>query len=287
MTTTLDIVTLRSLVAVAACGGFHKAAHALHLTQATVSRHVQRLEDGIGAELITPDGRGIKFTAAGERMLTHATAILEAHDEAVAEFVTPVDTLTIGAMDHAADLLLPGLVEDLRAALPHKTIQVRLGRSARLREAIANNQLDAALVLQRITHDPTEPGAIPTQWVAAQNAAQNIGTTMPIAPPVPLVLFDHHCGLRTGALKTLDEARIRYTIVAEAPDLAGVQSAARAGIGITLLPRLGRVPDKLQPVDGLPQPPGVVVAVQTATHVTTRDAKTIRKLIATRLDSSY
>jgi hypothetical protein len=30
----------------------------------------------------------------------------------------------------------------------------------------------------------------------------------------------------------------------------------------------------------------VVVAVQTATHVTIRDTKTIRKLIATRLDTS-
>ena len=42
---TLDIVALRSLVAVATYGGFHKAASALHLTQAAVSRHVQRLED--------------------------------------------------------------------------------------------------------------------------------------------------------------------------------------------------------------------------------------------------
>ncbi|MER6047826.1 LysR family transcriptional regulator [Streptomyces sp. NPDC001793] len=131
MPVTLDIAPLRSLVAVAACGGFHKAAGALHLTQAAVSRHVQRLEDGLGAELVVREGRSIRFTPAGERMLAHAHTILEAHDAAVDEFRTRTGTFTIGAMDHAADLLLPGLVDEVRAALPHRTVHVRLGRSAR------------------------------------------------------------------------------------------------------------------------------------------------------------
>jgi DNA-binding transcriptional LysR family regulator len=86
MATTLDIVALRSLVAVATCGGFHRAAHALHLTQAAVSRHVQRLEDTLRTELVVREGRGTRFTPAGERLLAHARLILEAHDDAVADF---------------------------------------------------------------------------------------------------------------------------------------------------------------------------------------------------------
>ncbi|MFI1203693.1 LysR substrate-binding domain-containing protein [Streptomyces sp. NPDC020883] len=275
MPVTLDIAPLRSLVAVAACGGFHKAAGALHLTQAAVSRHVQRLEDGLGAELVVREGRSIRFTPAGERMLAHAHTILEAHDAAVDEFRTRTGTFTIGAMDHAADLLLPGLVDEVRAALPHRTVQVRLGRSARLRDAMANHQLDAALVLERLADEPAGRGILPTHWVGGARPA----AAEPLAAPLPLVLFDDHCGLRTGALRTLNAARIRYRIVAEAPDLAGIQSAVRAGLGYTLLPRLGRLPDRLHPAHGLPVPPGVVVGVRIADHVGARDARTVRRLI--------
>ncbi|HEY8912859.1 LysR family transcriptional regulator [Lacisediminihabitans sp.] len=277
---TLDIVTLRSLVAVAACGGFHKAAHALHLTQAAVSRHIQRLEDSLGEELVTRDGRGTRFTAAGERMLGHAHVILEAHDDALADFATPGNVLTVGTMDHAANFVLPELTDTLRDAFPQKTIQLRLGRSANLRESVASSRLDVALVLERLSHDSSESGALPTRWVGGEDPTSAKTTT------VPLVLFDHHSGLRSAAIDTLTRAGIRHTIAAEASDLAGIHSAVRAGLGITLLPRLGRLPDRLREISDLPEPPGVIVSVQTGSHISDTDARTIRRIIEVRFQAA-
>ncbi|MGY4720744.1 LysR family transcriptional regulator [Naumannella huperziae] len=276
MPETLDIVTMRSLVAVAQCGGFHKAARVLHLTQAAVSRHVQRLEDTLKVQLVTREGRAIRFTQDGERFLTHATQILEAHDAALDDFIDRTQTFTIGAMDHAVDILLPALVHQLRAALPRKNIQLRLGRSARLRDAVNRNQLDAALVLERLTSDPTEIGAIPTQWVAGRELAT---AEDPSRRRVPLVLFDHDCGLRRGAIDTIAAAGLRYDISAESPDLAGIQAAVRTNLGYTLLPALGRLPDSIYAASGLPEPPSVVMRTQTATHVTDADARTIRDVV--------
>lgn len=281
MPATLDIVTLRSLVAVAQCGGFHRAARVLHLTQAAVSRHVQRLEDVLGTELIARDGRTIRFTAAGERFLTHAAGILEAHDAALADFADPTATLSIGAMDHAADLLLPDLVHRLREALPHRTVQVRLGRSARLREAVDRNQLDAAIVLQRITSDPDAAGALATRWVGGRALA-----AAPPPSPVPLVLFDHDCGLRRGAVDALAEAGFRYEITAESPDLTGIHAAVRSDLGFTLLPVLGRLPDSVHPARGLPAPPHVVMGIETSSHVPDGVAGTIRAVVGTLLASA-
>ena len=48
MTRDLGIGPLRSFVAVADCGGFQRAATALHLTQGAVSQHVRRLESALG-----------------------------------------------------------------------------------------------------------------------------------------------------------------------------------------------------------------------------------------------
>lgn len=281
MPETLDIVPMRSLVAVAQCGGFHKAARVLHLTQAAVSRHVQRLEDTLDVQLVTREGRAIRFTPAGERFLTHATRILEAHDAALDDFVDRTQTLTVGAMDHAVDILLPELVHQLRAALPRKNIKIRLGRSARLREAVNRNQLDAAIVLERLTADHAETGAVPTRWVAGRELAAGGD---PSTLRVPLVLFDHDCGLRRGAIDTIAAAGMRYEISAESPDLAGIQAAVRANLGYTLLPALGRLPDTIYQVDRLPAPPSVVMRTETATHLAAREARTIREVIQNVLD---
>ena len=48
----LDIVALRSLLAVADRGGFHRAAEALRISQPAVSQHVRRLENAFGRPLV-------------------------------------------------------------------------------------------------------------------------------------------------------------------------------------------------------------------------------------------
>ena len=282
---TLDITTLRSLVAVSACGGFHRAAHALHLTQAAVSRHVQRLEDTLGRELVERDGRGVRFTAAGEEFLTHARAILDTHDAALEHFTGPRRrAISVGSMDHAADELLPELVHSLRDALPDHDVQFRVARSATLRESFEHHRLDVAIVLDRMTYEPDGHDTIPTRWLAAA------GWAPPDGEPVPLVLFDHHCGLRSAALDTLTDARVRHRISAEAPDLTGIHAATRAGLGLTLLPAIGRPPDKLTVAATLPRPPHVAYSVRISSALTARDARTItavvRRLLRHHLTSS-
>src|SRR6202451_2410507 len=70
----LDVAPLRSLVAVADCGGFQRAANSLHLSQGAVSQHVRRLEAAVGRPLVERQGRGSRFTPDGCEFLRHARA---------------------------------------------------------------------------------------------------------------------------------------------------------------------------------------------------------------------
>src|SRR3954463_10612356 len=98
MTRDLGIGPLRSFVAVADCGGFRRAAAALPLTQGAVSQHVRRLESALGRALVERDGRGSRFTADGETLLTQARRILAAHDETLRAFaVQATPRLVIGS----------------------------------------------------------------------------------------------------------------------------------------------------------------------------------------------
>jgi len=77
MTELMDLALLRVFVTVARTGSVNLAAGELHLSQASVSRHVQRLEAEIGAELFARrDGRPLELTAAGRRIVDPCTRVL-------------------------------------------------------------------------------------------------------------------------------------------------------------------------------------------------------------------
>lgn len=80
----------------------------------------------------------------------------------------------------------------------------------------------------------------------------------------PLVAYMEPCGMRQRALSVLQEAGRRVAVVAESTSLEGVIAAARAGLGVAVLPTAGTSPDGLAPLTGLPQlgPIGVNLAVR-------------------------
>src|SRR5690348_601007 len=72
----LSTASLRVLVEVARHGSFTGAAATLAYTQSAVSRQISTLEADVGSVLFDRQARGVRLTEAGQRLLTHATAIL-------------------------------------------------------------------------------------------------------------------------------------------------------------------------------------------------------------------
>ena len=148
MTQVLDIAPLRSLVAVADCGGFHRAAAVLHVTQSAVSQHVRRIEGVVGGPIVERSGRGVAFTELGYRVLMHGRRILAAHDDALAELCAVGErALLVGATEHGADVMLPGLTETLGERLADWRIRFRLDRNVVLGDAIEQGTVDVAVLL--------------------------------------------------------------------------------------------------------------------------------------------
>lgn len=257
MTRSLDIGPLRSLVAVADCGGFQRAAQSLHLSQGAISQHVRRLESAVGHPLVERHGRRSRFTAEGEQLLIQARRILALHDEALHSFgITAEPTIVIGSTEHAAAQLLPPLARALASSLPDHRARFRIDRGTQLRDGLAAGRVDVALLLGS-TDDPRAApvGELELTWYAAPT------WTPPAAGPIPLAAFDDPCALRSRALDTLAEQGISVEISAEAAHLAGVQAAVGAGLGVALMATLGQTPDGLAPRDDLPKPRPLPLAV--------------------------
>jgi DNA-binding transcriptional LysR family regulator len=254
----LDIAPLRSYVAVADAGGFQRAADALHLSQGAVSQHVRRLEAAIGRPLVERRGRGSRFTADGERLLSHARRILALHDEVLDSFSEETTkTVVIGSTEHAAAQLLPYLAASLDRSLPRYRIRFRIDRGTKLREGFSAGRIDIALLLGPADDQrATTVGDLELTWYSAP------GWTPPgKAESLPIVAFDSPCALRTRALETLSNHSIPVVIRAEAMQLAGVHAAVSAGLGVALMATLEQTPEGLQERNELPRADPISLAV--------------------------
>jgi DNA-binding transcriptional LysR family regulator len=251
MPATLDIGALRSLVAVADRGGFHRASDALHISQSAISQHVRKLETVLGRRVVERVGRVSRFTPDGEALIAEARLILSAHDDALLRLgvgVPEAPTITIGSTEHAAEHLLPYLSRAFAAYLPEADVKFRLDRGARLNDALDRATVDVAIFIGDARTPGSEPaGELPLSWYAAP------GWVAPPAPrPVPVVVIDEPCTIRRKALRTLAQANRTASIVGEAAYLAGVLNVARAGVGVALLANVGAAPEGLERRTDLP-----------------------------------
>ncbi|MEV0222888.1 LysR family transcriptional regulator [Streptomyces sp. NPDC050704] len=245
----LDIVALRSLTAIADCGGFHRAATSLALSQSAVSQHVRRLEKTLGRPVVERAGRGTRFTSEGRLLVEQARRILAVHDQAVRVLLdTDGDTVTIGSTEHAADQFLPRLTAAVEAVRPGCRVRFRIDRSARLVDAVERGSVDVAVyVTEAAATEGTPVGGLSLTWHAVP------GWEPPPAPaPVPLVAIEDPCAIRRRAIATLAAHGVTATVVGDAGYLAGVLDVARTGVGVALLASVGPAPDGLAPYGGLP-----------------------------------
>ncbi|MEV0669610.1 LysR family transcriptional regulator [Mycobacterium sp. NPDC050441] len=271
----LDIAPLRSLVAVADCGGFHRAAAVLHMTQSAVSQHVRRIEAVVGGPVVERSGRGVAFTELGHRVLGHARAILAAHDAALTDLgAAEEQVLLIGATEHGADVMLPALTAALGERLPDWRLRFRLDRNVTLADAIEHGLVDLAVMLDGSGLDPAHAsGTLALKWVSGRSFAATANQ------PLPVVMFSEPCTLREPMFAALDRCGTDYRIAAESANLSGLFAAVRSGLGVALLPMIGRLPDGLCLAEGLPPASRASVFVRGRAGVDTDVLDTVERTV--------
>lgn len=258
MPRTLDPTHLRSLVAISDAGGFTRAAATLHISQSTVSEHVRQLERTVGVPLVKRHGRSSRFTGAGEQLLAEARHILAVHDGALARLKALSGApLVIGATETVADQVLPTVLAELRAAFPERPVQFVIDRSTQMLEQVEKGVVDLAVVLSSQRRpEGRVVGEFELGWYAAPS------WRLPGAGGrFPLVAYTEPCGMRQRALSRLGATGIVLDVTAEATSLEGVIAAARAGLGVAVLPTAGAHPSGLVRIGDLPSLGSIDVVV--------------------------
>src|SRR6516165_7797101 len=229
----MEFQLLRSFVAVAECGGFHRAAEQLNLTQSTVSQQIKRLELETKRSLFRRTTRSVVLTDDGEMLLGDARRLLQLEEAARDRLAAPrlSGTVRLGVVEEVAGGSLPSALGRFAALHPGVKLEVQIGVSAELIEQLNKGRLDVVLAKRPLG---TSRGRLvwrePLVWAAAETFDLVPGATLPLA------LYREKSVSREAALAALDNGEWSWEIVYTSPSLTGVRAAALAGLAITPLP---------------------------------------------------
>lgn len=280
---TLDPELLRAFVTVVEAGGFSQAAERLLRGQSAVSLQIKRLEERLGAQLLTRSPRHVALTPAGEMILADARRLLALNDALVAKVRAPELTglVRLGAPEDFATSHLPKVLATFARAHPHVALEVTCELTLEVLERFQAGGLDLALVKREPQEGRKEGRRVwrePLVWVAAHHDVD-------IAPgaPLPLVVSPRPCVYRKRATDALDGARTPWRIAYTCGSLAGNHAAVRAGLGLTVLPQ-DMVPADLTLLDpseaGLPDLADTEVALIEAAQISPPAARLRDAIIA-------
>jgi len=119
-----------------------------HVSAATLTRTIQRLETRAGAQLLDRGPRGVVLTAEGRRFTTYAEQALELwadYRSGSAEPAGLTGELRIFATVTACQTLLPDLLAPLRAEHPQIRLAIRTGDAAAALARLDEGEVDAAV----------------------------------------------------------------------------------------------------------------------------------------------
>ena len=232
----IDLVLLRSFVAVIDAGNFTRAGEHLHLTQSTVSQQIIRLEQNLGCRLLDRRQRQVLPTEAGERLLGYARRILRLAEEATDTVgaARGHTVLRLGAPEDLAGAPLIPLLARFAQAHPGLRLEVESGLSHQLLGLYRSGELDLLLVKQwGVDADCHARWPEPLCWL---DSADQPVTGAQAAEVLPLVVFPVGALYRQEMIHALESSGRRWRIGYASASLASLCAAVDAGLGISLLP---------------------------------------------------
>ncbi|SDD72190.1 LysR family transcriptional regulator [Nocardioides lianchengensis] len=275
----IDLTALTALRAVATHGSVVGAADALGFTPSAVSQQVKRLEKQTGVPLLERVGRGVMLTGHGRHLVDDGGRLLADLERLEAGLHRQAGAvsghLRLTTFSTAMRGLIAPVVRDLLATHPDLTVTLTEREPWDTVDLVATGQTDVGVVHRWGDVAIAVPDHLATILVAQDVADVIVHPAHPLAARervTPADLVDE------GWIATPEGTICRqwlnrmYDGTGRLPRIAHTAmefdshlALVRAGLGIALVPRLGR-----QPLDG-------VVAVRAHDPVPTRDVVAVHR----------
>ncbi|ACC70794.1 LysR substrate-binding domain-containing protein [Paraburkholderia phymatum] len=240
----MDLAALTIFRAVVRENGVTRAAAKLNRVQSNVTTRIRQLEEQLGTELFTRDGRRLVLTPAGETLLPYAERLLALADEArhAVKDAQPSGRLRLGTMESVAATRLPGLLAHYHQTWPEVALELEVGTTDKLIDRVREFEVDAAIVAR-----PLDAGWIGDLFeVEAVFREELVMLTPRGHPPVrepsditlsTLIAFETGCAYRVHVEKWYMDRGLRPARVLELGSYHAIVACVAAGAGVAVAPR--------------------------------------------------
>jgi len=244
----MKIEDLEAFVAVVHTQSISAAAEALSLTQPSITRRVQSLEEALGHALLDRSTKPPKPNATGRQVYEQCRAVLREVDTLralAAHDSRPTGGLRLALPQGLGDLVLPTALARLRTQWPELAVQVSTGWAQPLMQRIDQGELDAVMVLLGAGHalpkglEGRSLGSLRLVVVGAQGTVAGLSRARPkLADCAPLgwVLNPDGCGFRAGLQRALASQGLAMQVRLETFGRELQLQLVADGLGLGLVP---------------------------------------------------
>lgn len=153
----IDIRQFQTFKTVVDLNSFTKASHALQYSQATITAHIQQLEDEMGVPLFDRLGKKIQLTTFGRELYPYVEDLLLAYEKI--KVVSTQDQsvkgeLRLGASETMTIYKLGPILSRYKQRYPEVKISLINDDCTNLRARLHSGTLDLAIVLEPLVDDP-------------------------------------------------------------------------------------------------------------------------------------
>lgn len=156
----IDFDGLQAFVTVAEFGAFNKAAEKLSLTQAALTRRIQKLEHYLGLKLIDRTTRQMALTPVGRDLLPKVRALVQDMSCTFSQLKGVARTtkghFTLACIPTLTASVLPTLIRQYREQYPENRIRLVDASAYEIREAVLSQQAEMGVTVQGAKHPDLE-----------------------------------------------------------------------------------------------------------------------------------
>ncbi len=156
----IDFDGIQAFVTVAELGAFNKAADKLNITQAALTRRIQKLESYLALKLIDRTTRHMELTLVGKDFLPKARTLVHEMAHAFTQLRdisnTSKGNFTLACVPTMATYILPELIRQY--AIKHSGNRIKLidANAYEVREALLSHQAEVGVSVQGHQHHDLE-----------------------------------------------------------------------------------------------------------------------------------
>lgn len=242
----MELRDLRTFVTLASLLNFNQTGKVLNAAQSTVSMRIKTLEDELDVRLFERLGRKVVLTESGLKLLQYARKMLEIEEEARASVRDNAASgnVTIKVPESLECHRMPGVLLAFRRKIPTSRVRILPCITGNVAEDLRRGVTDLAFVF---AYEPSardiNAAFLGTDELVAVAAPEHPLVNMKMVEPADilkhsLLLAASDCSYRRTFEIFLSETANLPQPSVECDCVAAAISMVRAGLGLTILPKM-------------------------------------------------